>query len=61
MPALKTDPWESVPVNNTFRQQCRHLLGSFFRSLENSGPWWVSIAKPVNGIEQTYLPYLLGF
>lgn len=61
MPALKTDPWDSVPVTNTFRQQCRHLLGSFFRSLEHSGPWWVSIANPVNGIEQSSLSYLLGF
>jgi hypothetical protein len=24
-------------------------------------PCWVSIAKPLNVIEQTHLPYLLGF
>ena len=55
------DSWDSVPITFSFRQQCRQLLGTFFRSLQYSTPWWVSIAKPVNGIEQTYLPYLLGF
>jgi hypothetical protein len=55
------DSWDSVPITFSFRQQCRQLLGTFFRSLQHSKPWWVSIAKPINGIEQTCLPYLLGF
>jgi hypothetical protein len=55
------DSWDSAPITFSFRQQCRQLLGTFFRSLQHSMPWWVSIAKPVNGIDGTHLTYLLGF
>ena len=56
------DSWETPPtLTYSFQQQCRRLLGSFFRSLESSVPWFISIGHPVNGIENTCLTHLLGF
>jgi len=54
------DLWET-PVSLSFKQQCQHLLGDFFRELENAAPWFVSLGKPVNGEEDTCLYSLLGF
>jgi len=54
------DLWET-PVSLCFKQQCQHLLGDFFRSLENAAPWFVSLGKPVNEEEGTCLYSLLGF
>jgi len=61
MPSFGLDPWDSIPVTFSFRQQCRQLLGNFFHFVENIDPWWVSIANAVDGIEETCLSHLLGF
>jgi hypothetical protein len=56
------DSWDSPPtITYSFQQQCRQLLGSFFRSLERSIPWFISIGNPVNGVGNTCLTHLLGF
>jgi hypothetical protein len=54
------DLWDT-PVSLCFKQQCRHLLGDFFRSLENAAPWFVSLGKSVKEEEGTFLYSLLGF
>lgn len=54
------DFW-GTKVSQSFRQQCQHLLGIFFRDLEKSGPWFVSVGNPVDGVPSSCLTFLLGF
>jgi len=55
------DFWDSHSVTQSFKQQCQHLFGDFFCNLENSAPWFLSVGKPVNGVQGTCLTYHLGF
>jgi len=52
--------WVNLPPLS-YRHQSRHILASFFRSLENVDPWWVSIDCPVNGDHSTKLSSVLGY
>jgi hypothetical protein len=55
------DSWDSPSISQSFRQQCRNLLGNFFRDLASSSPWFISVGHPVNGLQGTCLTSLLGF
>jgi hypothetical protein len=60
LPTFAMESWDSLPISQSFRQQCHQLLSIFFRELQCSSPWFISIAKPVNGVQGTCLTSLLG-
>ena len=53
--------WETSANPHSFRQQCRQLLGNYFRSFQTAGPWYLSIGNPVDGVHKTCLAAFLGY
>jgi hypothetical protein len=50
-------PWDSAPVSHSFRQRHRQALGKFFLAFQKDDPRWVSLLKPINHDDKTYLYY----